>query len=53
VAVISDLVTIARDRAAIVLAPTLSVPGSIVGLDAGIDIVDYSENAERDLAEAV
>jgi homoserine dehydrogenase len=55
VAAISDLVTIARDRAAIVSAPALSIPESIVGLGADIDVVDFTERPHqaRSLAEAV
>ena len=55
VAAISDLVTIARDRAAIVASPALSVPESIVGLGADVDVVDFTERPHqaRSLAEAV
>jgi homoserine dehydrogenase len=53
VAAIGDLLAIARDRAAIVSAPPLSIPEVIVGLDAETDIVDYRKHEERDLAEAV
>jgi homoserine dehydrogenase len=50
VAAISDLMAIARDRAAIVTALQLSIPESIVGFAADADLVEY---AELDLAEAV
>ncbi len=41
VAAIGDLLTIARDRAAIVPAPVLSAPALIKGLDRGTPIVDF------------
>jgi len=56
VAAIGDLLTIARDRAAIVPAPTLSTPALIAGLDRPCDVVDLLEQphaAARSLAEAV
>jgi len=56
VAAIGDLLTIARDRAAIVPAPVLSAPGFIIGLDRGTHIVDFMEQPARSadpLAEAV
>src|SRR5438093_1854243 len=55
VAAIGDLLTIARDRAAIVPAPVLSAPGFIIGLDRGTHIVDFMEQplSARSLAEAV
>ena len=56
VAAIGDLLTIARDRAAIVPAPLLSAPSIIKGLDRGTHIVDFVERAEPSvglIAEAV
>jgi homoserine dehydrogenase len=56
VAVIGDLLTIARDRAAIVPAPVLSAPSIIKGLDRGTHIVDFVGRAEPSvglIAEAV
>jgi homoserine dehydrogenase len=59
VAAIGDLLTIARDRAAIVPAPVLSAPALIRGIDRGADMVDLVEPHERigsttaTLAEAV
>jgi homoserine dehydrogenase len=47
VAVIADLLAIARDRAAIVPAPTLHIPASITGLDRGTHIVDLVETERR------
>ena len=46
VAVIGDLVEIARDRAAIVPAPVLSAPRAIAGLDGGHDRFIATLNAE-------
>ena len=56
VAAIGDLLTIARDRAAIVRAPDLSSPALITGLDRRDRIVDLTqpqEGAARMFAEAV
>jgi homoserine dehydrogenase len=56
VAAIGDLLTIARDRAAIVPAPVLSVPSIIKGLDRGaqiVDLVDRPEPSVTLIAEAV
>jgi homoserine dehydrogenase len=56
VAAIGDLLTIARDRAAIVPAPVLSVPSIIKGLDRGTHIVDFADRPESPvglIAEAV
>ena len=56
VAAIGDLLTIARDRAAIVPAPLLSAPSIIKGLDRGTHIVDFVGRAEPSvglIAEAV
>ena len=46
VAAIGDLLTIARDRAAIVRAPALSSPALVTGLDRGSRIVDLMEPRE-------
>jgi homoserine dehydrogenase len=56
VAAIGDLLTIARDRAAIVPAPVLSAPSIIKGLDRGTHIVDFVDRPEPSvdlIAEAV
>jgi len=56
VAAIGDLLTIARDRAAIVPAPVLSAPSIIRGLDRGTHIVDFVDRPEPSvglIAEAV
>ena len=56
VAAIGDLLTIARDRAAIAPAPVLSVPSIIKGLDRGTHIVDFADRPEPSvglIAEAV
>jgi homoserine dehydrogenase len=47
VALIADLLAIARDRAAIVPAPTLHIPASVTGLDRGTHIVDLVETGRR------
>jgi Homoserine dehydrogenase len=46
VAVISDLVAIARDRAAVVPAPVLSAPRAIVGLEAAKNVMVTTSSAE-------
>ena len=56
VAAIGDLLTIARDRAAIVPAPLLSAPSIIKGLDRRTHIVDFVGRTEPSfglIAEAV
>jgi homoserine dehydrogenase len=56
VAAIGDLLTIARDRAAIVPAPVLAAPALITGLARGTHVVDLVRQAEgsvRSFAEAV
>jgi homoserine dehydrogenase len=52
VAVISDILAIARDRAAIVRAPVLSAPRAVRGLDARPEISDFGLQIS-DLEEAV
>jgi len=51
VAVISDILAIARDRAAVVPAPALSVPRAIIGLAARPGISDFRFQSS-DFAEA-
>ena len=51
VAAIGDLLTIARDRAAIVPAPVLCSPALIKGLDRGTHIVDFDAVSFRDRPE--
>jgi len=51
VAVISDILAIARDRAAVVPAPVLSQPRAIIGLGARRDISDFRVQSS-DFAEA-
>ena len=56
VAAIGDLLTIARDRAAIVPAPVLGVASLIKGLDRGTQVVDFMQRSEETvglIAEAV
>lgn len=59
VAVISDLIAVARDRAAIVPPPALSAPTAVRGLDRCGDLVDFidllrvDQAARETLAEAV
>lgn len=52
VAVIGDLLTIARDRAAIVQAPVLSRPAIVRGLESTVGIVDFGNSAGRSHPEA-
>jgi len=57
VAAIGDLLTIARDRAAIVPAPALAAPSVIVGIerpgDTIVDLLEPAQATARSLAEAV